>query len=75
MARPLVDWLLLASLVKGSCASNEVIPGQLPGHTRCAVAIDPGVEEDSRNGQEWQTLKGCKSNTRDNYSHSSRDLG
>ena len=32
------------------CASGGAIPGQPPGHTRCAVAIGPGVVEDSRNG-------------------------
>ena len=62
MIRPSVDWRQLANLVQGGCASDGVIPGQPPGHTKCVVAIDPGVEEDNRNDREWQTPEGCNDN-------------
>ena len=54
VTRPLEDWRLWEGLMKGGYASVEVLLGWLPGHTRCAVAIDLGedwvtkVFEDSR---------------------------
>ena len=47
--------------MKGEYASDGVLLGWLPGHTRCAVAIDLGEELGTRNDQGWQTLAGCKS--------------
>ena len=46
MAQPLVDWLLLVLPMKGGCAFDGAILGQLPGRTRRAVAIDPEEVED-----------------------------
>ena len=62
MTRPLMDWRRQASLVRGSCASDGETPGQSPGCTKCVVAIDPGVEEDSQNDREWQIPRGCNDN-------------
>ena len=64
MARPSADWLLWAGLVQGRCASGGAIPGQPPGCTRCALAIGPGVVEDSRNGQELLKPKDCNDRER-----------
>ena len=57
MAQPSVDWPLWINLLQVGCASGGVVPGWPPGHTRRAVAIDPGVVEDSRNDQKLQKLK------------------
>ena len=56
-----MDLLLWVDLVRGGCASGEASPGQLPGHTRCAVAIDPGVVEGSQNDRKLQILEDCNS--------------
>ena len=45
--------------MQGGCASGGAIPGQPPGCTRCAVAIGPGVVEDSQNGRELWKLEDC----------------
>ena len=42
MTQPLGDWRLREGLMKGEYASDVVLLGWLPGHTRCAVAIDLG---------------------------------
>ena len=39
---PLGDWRSREDLMKGECASDVKSLGWLPGHTRCAVAIDLG---------------------------------
>ena len=57
VAQPSVDWPLRVGLMQGGCASGGAIPGQPPGHTRCTVAIGPGVVEDSQNGRELLKLK------------------
>ena len=61
----MVDWLVLAGLVPGGCASDGVIPWQPLGRTKRVVAIDPGVEEDNGNDREWQTPKDCNNNTKE----------
>ena len=48
--------------MQGSCASDGEALGQCPDCTKCVVAIDPSVEEDSQNDQEWQTPGGCNDN-------------
>ena len=51
MIRPLGDWRSREGLVKGEYASDVILLGWLPGHTRCAVAIDlgegPGIQKSS----------------------------
>ena len=47
--------------MKGEYASDGVLLGWLPGHTRRAVAIDLGEGQGTRNDRGWQTLAGCKS--------------
>ena len=42
MTRPLEDWRSWEGLVKGEYASDVIILGWLPGHTRRAVAIGLG---------------------------------
>ena len=42
MTQPLEDWRSREGLVKGKYASDGVLLGWLPGHTRHAVAIDLG---------------------------------
>ena len=42
MTWPLEDWRLWEGLVKGEYASDGVLLGWLPVHTRCTVAIDLG---------------------------------
>ena len=61
MTRPLEDWRSREGLVKGEYASDVMFLGQLPGHTRCAVAIDLGEELGIQNDRGQQTLTGCKS--------------
>ena len=58
---PLEDWQSREGLMKGEYASDGVLLGWLPSHTRCAVAIDPGDGLGTRNDRGWQTLAGCKS--------------
>ena len=50
--------------MKGEYASDALFLGWLPGHTRCAVAIDLGEGLDTRNDRGRQTLAGCKSSVR-----------
>ena len=59
-----MDWLLWVDLVQGRCASGGVAPGQLPGHTRRAVDIDPGEVEDSRNDRRLLKLGDCNNGKR-----------
>ena len=47
--------------MKGEYASDVVLLGWLPGHTKCAVAIDLGEGLGTRNDRGRQTLAGCKS--------------
>ena len=50
MTQPLEDWRLREGLMKGGYASDVILLGWLPGHTRCTVAIDqgegPGIQND-----------------------------
>ena len=69
MTWPLMDWRRQVSLMQGGCASDGETPGQPPGHTKRVVAIDLGVEEDSRNDQEWQILGGCNDNVEEITTH------
>ena len=50
MTWPLGDWRSWEGLVKGEYASDVILLGQLPGHTRHTVAIDlgegPGIQND-----------------------------
>ena len=48
-------------LVKGKYASDVILLGWLPGHTRCAVAIDLGEGPGIQNDRGQQTLANCKS--------------
>ena len=64
MAQLSVDWLLLVDLVQSGCTSGGVAPGQLPGHTRCTVAIDPGEVEDSQNDRRLLKLGDCNNGKR-----------
>ena len=58
------DWQSREGLMKGEYASDEVLLGWLPGHTRHAVAIDLGEGLGTRNDRGQQTLAGCKSSVR-----------
>ena len=64
VTRPLGDWRLQEGLAKSEYASDEVLLGWLPGHTRHAVAIDLGEELGTQNDRGQQTLAGCKSRVR-----------
>ena len=64
VAWPSVDWLLQVGLMQGGCTSGGAIPGQPPGHIRHAVAIGPGVVEDSQNGRELLKLEDCNDRER-----------
>ena len=64
MTWPLEDWRLQEGLMKGEYASDEVLLGWLPGHTRRTVAIDLGEELGTQNDRGQQTLTGCKSSVR-----------
>ena len=64
MTRPLEDWQSREGLMKGRYAFDEVLPWWHPGHTRRAVAIDPGEGLDTQSDPEWQTLTGCKSSVK-----------
>ena len=61
MTRPLGDWQSWEGLVKGRYASDVKLLGWLPGHTRCAVAIDLGEGLGIQNGRGQRTLASCKS--------------
>ena len=60
MTRPLGDWRSQEGLVKGEYASDVILPGWLPGHTRHAVAIDQGEGLGIQNDRGQQTLASCK---------------
>ena len=47
--------------MKGEYASDVILLGWLPGHTRCTVAIDLGEGQDIQNDRGQQTLANCKS--------------
>ena len=47
--------------MKGEYASDVILLGWLPGHTRCAVAIDLGEGPGIQNDRGQQTLASCKS--------------
>ena len=64
MTRPLGDWRSQEGLTKGEYASDEVLPGWLPSHTRHTVAIDLGEGLGTQNDRGQQTLAGCKSRVR-----------
>ena len=46
--------------MKGEYASDVILLGRLPGHTRRAVAIDLGEGPGIRNDRRQQTLANCK---------------
>ena len=46
--------------MKGKYASDVIFLGWLPGHTRCAVAIDLGEGLGIQNDRGQQTLANCK---------------
>ena len=60
MTRLLEDWRLREGLVKGEYTSDVILLGWLPGHTRCAVAIDLGEGPGIQNDRGQQTLANCK---------------
>ena len=69
MTRPLGYWRSWEGLVKGEYASDVILFGWLPGHTRHAVAIDPGEGPGIQNDQGQQTLTNCKSSEESRYLH------
>ena len=69
MTRPLEDWQSREGLVKGEYASDVILLGWLPGHTRCAVAIDLGEGLGIQNDRGQQTLANCKVARRVKYLH------
>ena len=50
--------------MKGEYTSDVEFLRWLPGHTRCAVAIDLGEGLGTRNDRGQQTLTSCKSRVR-----------
>ena len=58
------DWWSREGLVKGEYASDVIFLGWLPGHTKCAVAIDLGEGLGTQNDRGQQTLVGCESSKR-----------
>ena len=64
VTQPLKDWRSQEGLVKGKYASDVVLLGWLPGHTRCAVATDLGEGLGTGNDRGQQTLTNCKSRVR-----------
>ena len=64
VTEPLEDWRLWEGLVKGKYASDAVLLGWLPSHTRHAVAIDLGEGLGTQSDRGQQTLTGCKSSVR-----------
>ena len=64
MTRPLEDWRLREGLAKGGYASDEVLLGWHPGHTKCTVEIDLGEGLSTRSDRGQQTLAGCKSSVK-----------
>ena len=69
MTRPLGDWRLWEGPVKGEYAFDVRLLGWLPGHTRCAVATDPGEGPGIQNDRGQQTLVSCKIARRVKYLH------
>ena len=69
VTRPLGDWRSREGLVKGEYASDVILLGWLPGHTRCAVAIDLGEGPGIQNDRGQQTLANCKVARRVKYLH------
>ena len=69
MTRPLADWQSREGLVKGEYASDVILLGWLPGHTRCTVAIDLGEGPGIQNDRGQQTLANCKVARRVKYLH------
>ena len=61
VTQPLEDWQSREGLVKGEYASDVIFLGWLPGHTRCAIAIDLGEGQGIQNDRGQQTLADCKS--------------
>ena len=61
MTRPLEDGQSREGLMKGEYASDVILLGWLPGHTRRAVAIDLGEGQGIQNDRGQQTLVNCKS--------------
>ena len=55
--------------MKGKYASDVILLGWLPGHTRHAVAIDLGEGLGIQNGRGQQTLASCKVARRVKYLH------
>ena len=55
--------------MKGEYASDVILLGWLPGHTRCAVAIDLGEGLGIQNDRGQQTLANCKVARRVKYLH------
>ena len=55
--------------MKGKYASDVILLGWLPGHTRCAVAIDLGEGLGIQNDRGQQTLANCKVARRVKYLH------
>ena len=69
MTWPCGDWRSQEGLVKGGYASDVILLGWLPGHTRRAVAIDLGEGPGIRNDRGQQTLANCKVVGRVKYLH------
>ena len=69
MTRPLEDWRSQEGLMKGEYASDVILLGWLPGHTRRAVAIDLGEGPGIQNDRGQQTLANCKVARRVKYLH------
>ena len=69
MTRPLGDWRSREGLVKGEYASDVILLGWLPGHTRRTVAIDLGEGLGIKNDRGQQTLASCKVAKRVKYLH------
>ena len=63
------DWRSREGLMKGEYASDVILLGWLPGHTRCAVAIDLGEGPGIQNDRGQQTLASCKVARRVKYLH------
>ena len=55
------DWRSQEGLVKGEYASDVILLGWHPGHTRRAVAIDLGEGQGIQNDRGQQALVNCKS--------------
>ena len=61
------DWRPREGLMKGEYASDVILLGWLPGHTRHAVAIDLGEGPGIQNDRGQQTLAICKSSEESRY--------